>query len=102
MMKLLREAKQMQAQVQQAQEEIANATFEASSGGGAVTAAVTGTGTLKSVTIAPEAVDPEDVEMLQDLIVAAVRGAQDAAEAGREEAMGDFQSMLDGLNLPGM
>jgi len=102
MMKLLREAKQMQAQVEQAQAEIANSTYEGSSGGGVVTATVSGTGELKTIKLAPETVDPSDIEMLEDLIVAAVRGAQSAAEAAREAAMGEVRSMIQGLNLPGL
>lgn len=102
MMRILREAKQMQARVAQAQEEIENSTYEASAGGGAVVACVAGTGLLKSIVISREVVDPADVEMLQDLIVAAVRAAQGAAEAAREQAMDDVRSLLEGLNIPGL
>jgi len=102
MLKLLREAQQMQARAQALQEELAAAVYEASSGGGAVKAAVTGMGELKSLLISPEAADPADIEMLQDLVVAAVRSAQEAAAAGREQQLGSLAAALEDLGLPGL
>jgi hypothetical protein len=102
MLKLLREAQQMQARAQALQGELAAAIYEATSGGGAVTATVTGMGELKSVVISPEVVDPSDVGMLQDLVIAAVRSAQEAAAAGREEQLGSLTAALEDLGLPGL
>ena len=75
MNQLIKQAQKMQAQMQKAQDEIEVAEFEATVGGGAVTAKVSGKKTLLDLKISPEAVDPDDVEMLQDLIVAAVNAA---------------------------
>ena len=78
---LLAQAQAVQAQLTQAQEELASTTFEGSSGGGLVTAEVSGAGELQSLSIKPEAVDPEDTETLSDLVVAAVRDAAGKASA---------------------
>lgn len=93
---LLQQAQQMQAQMQQAQEELANSEFTGSAGGDLVTATLSGTGELKSVTIKPEACDPEDTESLADLVVAAVRDAQHKANAMTEAKLG---GMTQGLGL---
>jgi DNA-binding YbaB/EbfC family protein len=96
---LLRQAQEMQQKLLQAQQEAANAISEGTAGGGAVRAAVRGDLKIVSVTIAPEAVDPDDVEMLQDLIVAAIRDAQQRAEAKQAEMM---STLTGGLNIPGL
>lgn len=90
----------MQEQMAKVQAEAAERTVEATAGGGAVKVVVSGGKEVKSVTIKPEAVDPEDVEMLQDLIVAAVNEGLKKAEEMMEEAM---KKVTGGLpKLPGM
>ncbi len=96
---MLRQAQQMQAQLTKLQEELASARTEASSGGGAVKAVVLGGTKLESIEIDPEVVDPQDVEMLQDLVMAAVNEAMDAAQASASEKMG---GLTGGLNIPGL
>lgn len=91
---LLQQAAQMQAQMQQAQDELANSEFEGTAGGGLVTAVVSGTGELKSVAIKPEACDPEDTESLSDLVVAAVRDAQHKMSAMAEAKFGGMAGQL--------
>jgi DNA-binding YbaB/EbfC family protein len=105
---IMRQVQQMQAAMAQAQAEIAATEVSGSAGGGMVTATVTGTGDLKSIKIDPGAVDPDDVEMLEDLVVAAVAEARRAADALSQEKMGAITGGLGslmggmGLNLPGM
>lgn len=94
---MIRQAQKMQQDMMKAQEELESKTYEAAAGGGVVTAAVSGKKELVSVTIDPEAVDPEDVEMLQDLIVAAVNEA--LRQAG-EDAASQMSKLTGGLNLP--
>ncbi len=104
---IMRQVQQMQAAMAQAQAEIAATEVSGSAGGGMVTATVTGSGDLKSVKIDPAAVDPEDVEMLEDLVVAAVAEARRAADALSQEKMGAITGGLGslmggmGLNMPG-
>ncbi len=94
---LMKQAQRMQRQMEENMKEFEEKEFTAKSGGGAVEAVVTGKKMLKSLTISPEAVDPEDVEMLQDMVIAAVNEAISQAE----EASGAMQrSMTSGLNLP--
>ena len=87
MQQLMRQAQKMQQQLTEAQEELDNREYVASSGGGVVTCKVSGKRELLSLTIKPEAVDPDDVEMLQDLIMAAVNEALRTGEKTREETM---------------
>ena len=75
MRRMMKEAQKMQREMEKAQQELAASEFSASAGGGMVTATVTGDNTIKSIVIDPEAVDPEDVEMLQDMICAAINEA---------------------------
>jgi nucleoid-associated protein EbfC len=96
---LQRMAQQMQQGLARVQEELATTVVDGSAGGGVVTAQVTGKQELVSVTIDPSAVDPADVEMLQDLVVAAVN---DALRASREVAEGKMAAVTGGLRLPGM
>ena len=95
---LLKQAQQMQARLGKIQEEIAGTRTEASAGGGVVKAVVIGGTHLESITISPEVVDPDDIEMLQDLVVAAVNEAVDTAQ---KEAAKKLSSITGGLNIPG-
>ena len=94
---LQRMAMQMQQEMGRIQAELAETEVEGSAGGGAVKAVVTGTQQLRSVTIDPSAVDPEDVEMLQDLVTAAVNEALDASRKLAERKMGGITGGLGGL-----
>ena len=96
---LLRQAQQMQARLAKAQEELENETVQASSGGGVVTVVATGKQSIESVTIDPAAVDPDDVEMLQDLVLTAVNEALAKSQQLASERIG---SVTGGLKLPGM
>jgi DNA-binding YbaB/EbfC family protein len=89
----------MQQQMLEAQEALADKTVEVSSGGGAVSVVITGHQKLQSITIDPEVVDPEDVEMLQDLIIAAIN---EAVEASQNLAADEMGSITGGLNIPGL
>ncbi|MBE5771195.1 MAG: YbaB/EbfC family nucleoid-associated protein [Clostridia bacterium] len=88
MQQLMRQAQKMQEQMQKAQEELDEKVYEASAGGGMVSCKVSGKRELLELTIKPEAVDPDDVEMLQDLVMAAVNEALREGEKTREETMG--------------
>ncbi len=94
---MIRQAQKMQQDMLKAQEELESKTYEAAAGGGVVSAAVSGKKELVSVTIDPEAVDPDDVEMLQDLIVAAVN---EALRKATEDAASQMSRLTGGLNLP--
>ena len=87
MQQLMRQAQKMQDQMQKAQEELDEKVYEASAGGGMVSCKVSGKRELLELTIKPEAVDPDDVEMLQDLVMAAVNEALREGEKVREETM---------------
>jgi DNA-binding YbaB/EbfC family protein len=98
MNKLLQQAQQMQDQVQKAQDEIANETVEGTAGGGAVTVKATGAGKIIEIKIAKEAIDPDDPETLEDLVLAAVNSALQAAEELMKSklnlgALGDLGSL---------
>ena len=99
MANLQRMAQQMQQEMLRVQSELESLTVDGSAGGGVVSAVVTGKQELVSVTIDPSAVDPSDVEMLQDLIVAAVN---DALRASRQVAEEKMAAVTGGLRLPGM
>jgi hypothetical protein len=96
---LQRMAMQMQQEMERVQAELAETEVEGSAGGGVVRAVVTGKQTLVSVTIDPSAVDPDDVEMLQDLVTAAINEALDSSRRLAEQKMGAMQSLggLGGL-----
>ena len=96
---MLRQLQQMQAQISKAQQELEESTVEASAGGGAVTVVVSGHPKIESIRIAPEAVDPDDVEMLQDLIVAALNEALEKVAIMQAERLG---SVAGGLSIPGL
>ncbi len=87
MQQLMRQAQKMQEKLTQAQEELDTREYEASAGGGAVSCKVSGKRELLSLTIKPEVVDPDDVEMLQDLVMAAVNEALRLGEKTREDTM---------------
>jgi len=97
---LLAQAQAMQAQLVAAQQELADATVEGSSGGDMVTATVTGAGELVGLVIKPEAVDPEDTETLADLVLAAVRDANHQAQALAASKLGPLAGGLGGGGLP--
>jgi DNA-binding YbaB/EbfC family protein len=100
---LMQQVQQMQAEMAKAQEALGAERVEGSAGGGAVTAAATGQGELVSITISPDVVDPADVEMLQDLIVAAVTEALRASRALQESRLGGLAGgMAGGLGIPGL
>ena len=99
MANLQRMAQQMQQEMQRIEGELREAQIDGSAGGGVVTAVVTGKQELVSVTIDPAAVDPSDVEMLQDLIVAAIN---DALRASRQMAEEKMAAVTGGLRIPGL
>jgi len=100
MQQLLQQAQKMQQDLAAAQQELADAVVEGSAGGGLVKATVTGAGELKGLVIDPKAVDPEDTETLADLVLAAVRDANSAAQQLQQQKLGPLAQGLGGL--PGM
>ena len=96
---MIKQAQKMQQQMLQMQQEMETKEYEATAGGGMVTAAVNGKHELLRLAIDPEAVDPEDVEMLQDMIIAAVNEAMRKADA---EASASMSKLTGGLNLGGL
>jgi DNA-binding YbaB/EbfC family protein len=105
MQRMMREAQKMAAQVQEAQDALAEVEVQGSAGGGAVKATVTGDQRVVSVTLDPELltdVEPDDLEMIGDTIVAAVNDALDKAKEKQTEVMGPIAGGLGGLGLPGM
>ena len=99
-MNMMKQAQKMQQDFLKMQQELESTRFEFTSGGGAVKAVVSGTRQFESVTIDPEVVDPEDVEMLQDLILAAINGALKAADDKTSQSMAKLQGGLPGF--PGL
>ena len=108
MNQMLKQVQQMQAEMMKAQEGLKDEIVEASAGGGMVTVKISGELEIKDLTIDPEAVDPEDVEMLQDMVLAAVneaiRSAQELAANKMQQATGGLGGPggLGGLGLPGL
>lgn len=98
---LMKQAQEMQKKLMKQQEELAGKEFEASSGGGMVNAKVNGAGKLIALSIEKDVVDPEDIDMLQDLVVAAVNEALGKIAS---EGQGDMMDMMNkmGMKLPGM
>ncbi|ANA41480.1 YbaB/EbfC family nucleoid-associated protein [Geobacter anodireducens] len=96
---IMKQAQMMQQKMAKLQEEAANRTAEATAGGGAVTAVVSGKNQIISLVIKPEAVDPEDVEMLQDLVMAAVNEALKKVQSQFAEEM---SKVTGGLSIPGL
>jgi DNA-binding YbaB/EbfC family protein len=101
MQQLMKQAQKMQQQLAAAQEQLAQAEVTGTAGGGMVTATMTGSGELTAITISPQAVDPDDVETLQDLVVAAVRDANRAAGELTQSTMGPLAGGMGGMGLPG-
>jgi hypothetical protein len=102
MNKLMQQMTEMQAQMQQAQEELAKETVDASAGGGMVTVTANGAGEIRSIKIDPKAIDPNDPEMLEDMVLAAVNEAIRSAHALAESKLGGLAGgALGGLGLPG-
>jgi DNA-binding YbaB/EbfC family protein len=103
MSKLLQQVGQMQQQMQEAQAELANERVEATAGGGMVTVTASGDGESKSIRIDPKAIDPDDPELLSDLILAAVNEALRSAQSLAESKLGGLAGgALGGLGLPGL
>jgi DNA-binding YbaB/EbfC family protein len=97
--KMLKQVQKMQAQMSIMQEELGNEVVEASSGGGMVVVKANGHGDIVSISISKEVVDPEDVEMLEDLVLSAVK---ESIRLGRELAEKRMGSLTGGLNIPGL
>ncbi len=95
----MRQAQQLQAKLEKAQEELERTTVEASSGGGAVTVAITGGLRVESVKISPEVVDAQEVDMLQDLVLTAVN---EAIRKSQELASSRLGKIAGGLKIPGL
>ena len=102
MNKLMQQAAQMQEQMQQAQAELAHQTVEASAGGGMVTVKVSGALEVKEIHISPEAIDPDDPELLADTILAAVNEGIRSAQSMVEARLGGMLGGLGNLGLPGL
>ena len=98
-MNMMKQAQKMQQDLLKMQQEMEEKQYEATAGGGVITAVVSGKRELVRVTIDPEAVDPDDVEMLQDMVIAAVNEATRAADA---EAANNMSRLTGGLNLGGL
>jgi nucleoid-associated protein EbfC len=102
MNKMLQQVQEMQAQMAQAQEELASETVEASAGGGMVTVKATGALEVTEIKIAPEAIDPDDPELLADMVLAAVNEALRSAQSLAESKLGGALGGMKGLGLPGL
>jgi DNA-binding YbaB/EbfC family protein len=96
---LMKQAQKFQKQMQDMQAELEDKEFSATAGGGAVTVIVNGKKQMVSIEIKPEVVDPEDVEMLQDLILAA---GNEALKKAEDETTSEMKKLTGGLNIPGM
>ena len=96
---MMKQAQKMQQDLMRMQEEMENKTYSATAGGGMVTAVMSGKRELQELTINPEAVDPDDVEMLQDMVIAAVNEAMRAAET---DSANNMSRLTGGLNLGGL
>lgn len=96
---MMKQVQQMQAKMAEMQAELENAEVEASSGGGMVKVIANGKGEIKSLTIDPDVVDKDDIEMLQDLIIAALNQAKEKASEIQQEQMA---GLTGGLNIPGL
>lgn len=99
MKKMMKQAQKMQLELARAQEEIKDMSYEATAGGGMVKVTALGDGSVQSITIDPEAVDPEDVEMLQDMVTAAVN---EALRGVGELSNQRLSSVTGGMNIPGL
>jgi DNA-binding YbaB/EbfC family protein len=103
MNQLFQQVGQMQEQMQKAQAELANETVEATAGGGMVTVIANGAGEIKQIKIDPKAIDPNDAELLEDMVLAAVNEAIRSAQSLMESKLGGLAGgALGGLGLPGL
>jgi hypothetical protein len=102
MNKMMQQVQQMQAEMAKAQEQLANETVEASVGGGMVTVTASGAGEIISIKIKPEAIDPDDPESLEDLVLAGVNEAIRNAQELMQSRLGGAMGGLGGLGLPGL
>ena len=93
--KLMQDAKRMQADMEKSQEELVQKEFEASAGGGVINVKVSGAKEIKEIKIKPEAVDPDDIEMLEDLIITCVNEALRKVDSAQAESLGKY-------NIPGL
>jgi nucleoid-associated protein EbfC len=100
--KMMKQVQQMQAEMARAQEELANEVVEASVGGGTVTVKATGALEITEIRIAPEAIDPDDPELLADMVLAAVNEAIRSAQGLAQSKLGGALGDLGGLGLPGL
>ena len=100
--KLMKQAPEMQEQMAKAQEELAGETVEASAGGGMVTVKATGALEITEIKISPEAIDPNDPELLADMVLAAVNEALRSAQQLVETKLGGAMGGMQGLGLPGL
>jgi DNA-binding YbaB/EbfC family protein len=100
--KLMKQAQQMQEEMAKAQEELAGETVEASAGGGMVRVKATGALEITEITISPEAIDPNDPELLADMVLAAVNEALRSAQKLVETKLGGAMGGMQGLGLPGL
>jgi len=102
--KMMQQVQQLQAQMEKAQAELANETVEASAGGGMVTVTATGALEIKEIKIAPEAIDPDDPDLLADMVLAAVNEALRSAQSLQQSKLGGMAGLgdLGGLGLPGL
>ena len=96
---VMKQAQKMQAKMAQVQEELKSEELEASAGGGMVKVTITGDLQIKSIAIAPDAIDPDDVDMLQDMVTAAVN---EAIRSAQELAAGRMNDITGGMNIPGL
>ena len=102
MRKMMKQAQKMQLELARAQEEIKDFTYTSTAGGGMVSVTAKGDNTIESVVINPEAVDPEDVEMLQDMVLAAVNDALTGVSEQSEARMSNVTAGMKGMNIPGL
>ena len=99
MQSMIRKAQKMQEEMETLQNDLNQREYEISAGGGAVTVKIKGTKELLSITLTKEIVDPDDIEMLQDILVAAVNEAVKKVDSENNEAMGN---LTQGINMPGL
>jgi DNA-binding YbaB/EbfC family protein len=102
MQAMLKQVQQMQAEMMKAQEQLSDEVVEASAGGGMVKVKITGGLEVKEIRIDPDAIDPEDAEVLQDMVLAAVNEAIRAAQELAQSKLGGITGGMSGLGLPGM
>lgn len=102
MQSVVRQAQKMQEEMARVQEELAATDYSVSVGGGAVELVISGSKEVKSLTLKPEVVDPEDIEMLQDLIISAVNEGIRKVETDSEEKMSKISNGVGNLGIPGL